>query len=392
MSNANYLRLWRRNYETQLEVLNYCHDSCEETILLDSPSDKEKVEIVEEEVEIVKGRLDLNGEVSPSSSIFSDVNSIYISENDDVDNKNNLASELSSWACEHHLTMAATNYILLILRNYGHKELPKDSRTLLSTPRKVPLKQKCGGDYFYIGLKSSIKSKLEEFSSHDINSLKTINLLINVDGIPLFKSSNTQLWPILASFQLASPFVVALYCGSSKPDSCEEFLKDFLDEYLNLEVFGLHYNGKKFNVNIKGFICDAPARQFLKGIKGHTGYDACERCKVHGVNIENRIVFHDLDCEPRIDQDFIQIAYTGHQLLVSPLIHSSVQCIKDFCLDYMHLVCLGVVKRLLLYLKEGPRCCRKSSNQLNVVSDTILLHYGKMPSEFARQPRGLSDL
>ena len=56
----------------------------------------------------------------------------------------------------------------------------------------------------------------------------------------------------------------------------------------------------------------------------------------------------------------------------------------------MHLVCLGVVKRLLLYLKEGPR--RISSDQLNVVSDTILLHYGKMPSEFACQPRGLSDL
>ena len=60
MSNANYLRLWRRNHETQLEVLNYCHDSCEETILLDSPSDKEEVEIVEivEEVETVKERLD----------------------------------------------------------------------------------------------------------------------------------------------------------------------------------------------------------------------------------------------------------------------------------------------------------------------------------------------
>ena len=307
MSNANYLRLWRRNHETQLEVLNYCHDSCEETILLDSPSDKEEVKIVE----IVKERLDLNGEVSPSSFNFSDVNSIYISENDDVQNKDNLASELSSWACEHHLTMAATNHILLILRNHGHKELPKDSRTLLSTPRKVPLKHKCGGDYFYIGLKSLIKSKLEEFSSHDINSLKTINLFINIDGISLFKSSNTQLWPILASFQLAVPFVVALYCGSSKPDSCEEFLKEFLDEYRDLEVFGLHYNGKKFNVNIKGFICDAPACQFLKGIKGHTGYDACERCKVHGVNIENGIVFHDLDCEPRIDQDFRQVAYTS---------------------------------------------------------------------------------
>ncbi|XP_047129608.1 uncharacterized protein LOC124809527 [Hydra vulgaris] len=175
----------------------------------------------------------------------------------------------------------------------------------------------------------------------------------------------------------------SFYCGSSKPDNCEEFLKEFLDEYCNLEDFGFNYNDKKFNVNIKGFVCDAPARQFLKGIKGHTGYDACERCKVHGVHIENQIVFHDLDCEPRKDHGFKQMAYKGHQLLVSPLLYSSVQCTKDFSLDYMDLVCLGVVKRLLLYLKEGPRCCRISTNQLNVVSDCIVSYYGKTPTEFA---------
>ena len=35
------------------------------------------------------------------------------------------------------------------------------------------------------------------------------------------------------------------------------------------------------NVKIKGFIYDAQACQFLKGIKGYTDYDVYKRCKVH---------------------------------------------------------------------------------------------------------------
>ena len=57
----------------------------------------------------------------------------------------------------------------------------------------------------------------------------------------------------------------------------------------------------------------------------------------------------------------------------------------------MHLVSIGVVRRLLLYLKEG-RHCRILSNQLKVVSDCLVSFYGKMPSEFALQPYALSDL
>ena len=58
----------------------------------------------------------------------------------------------------------------------------------------------------------------------------------------------------------------------------------------------------------------------------------------------------------------------------------------------MPLVCLGVVKRMLCYLKKGPRECRLSTQLISQISINLELLQGKMPSEFARQPRSLDYL
>jgi hypothetical protein len=55
----------------------------------------------------------------------------------------------------------------------------------------------------------------------------------------------------------------------------------------------------------------------------------------------------------------------------------------------MHLVCLGIVKRVLLFLKKGPRECRLSHQQLVILSERLSSLNGKMPREFARQPRSI---
>ena len=74
------------------------------------------------------------------------------------------------------------------------------------------------------------------------------------------------------------------------------------------------------------------------------------------------------------------------------MIKLDINLISDFALDYMHLVCLGVTKRLLLFLKEGPRCCRISPSQINQVSERLECYRGQFPSEMARQPRSLSEI
>ena len=63
----------------------------------------------------------------------------------------------------------------------------------------------------------------------------------------------------------------------------------------------------------------------------------------------------------------------------------------------MHLVCLRVVKRMLLWLNEGPLLwliedCRLLQFQQQQISDRLNSIRGKMPSEFARQPRDLLEV
>ncbi|XP_065659078.1 uncharacterized protein LOC136083590 [Hydra vulgaris] len=131
----------------------------------------------------------------------------------------------------------------------------------------------------------------------------------------------------------------------------------------------------------------------LKSIKPHNGYNSCERCIVEGEYKENRAVFNDIGCALRSDQDFSQGKYQPlHQLGKSVFVDYGFPCVLGFVLDRMHLVMLGVVRRILLFLKEGPRICKLSQLQLNEISKNLEYLKGKLPSEFARQPRSLKEL
>ena len=58
----------------------------------------------------------------------------------------------------------------------------------------------------------------------------------------------------------------------------------------------------------------------------------------------------------------------------------------------MHLVCLGVTRRMLTFTKEGPRLCKLSQQQLFLLSNNLENIKGKIPSDFARQPRRFDEL
>ena len=148
---------------------------------------------------------------------------------------------------------------------------------------------------------------------------------------------------------------------------------------------------KHFNVEVKCFLCDAPARSFLKGIISHTGYNSSERCCVPGT-YEGRVVFNDETEYPKRNiETFKQFGYDDYQNIVSPLTKIGIDVINLFPLDYMHLVCLGAVRRILNYMKKGPGG-KISANQINEISSLLLSLNGYMPSEFSRQPRSLKDL
>ena len=157
----------------------------------------------------------------------------------------------------------------------------KDPRTLLKTFTQHTIKTIGGGEYCHVGLMKGISSLLGSYP----HTFDRIELQVNVDGIPLFKSFNTTLWPILCSIinvGAKNPFIVGLFCGKEKPESAAEFLSDFVAEVGDLITNGFILESNVLPVVIHSFVCDAPARAFIKGIKGLSGYASCEKCAVYG--------------------------------------------------------------------------------------------------------------
>ena len=89
------------------------------------------------------------------------------------------------------------------------------------------------------------------------------------------------------------------------------------------------YINKIFSVSILAFICDAPTRSYLKCIKSHSGYNACERCQIKGRRVDNCIVYDNDEAvyRKRTDEEFIKYVYKDiHQNNISPLMELSFPC------------------------------------------------------------------
>jgi len=304
-----------------------------------------------------------------------------------------LDTQLAQWVNKCKIPHDAVGDLLRILKPY-HPSLPLNSKTLLKTPNSFKVKKlRAGGEYCHSGIASGI---LELCKDKSLPPDRCLELQFNIDGLPLFKSSNVSLWPILCLIKQVTssgPYVVGLYSGATKPNDVTEYLSEFVDEALSLVKNGIVIENDHYDVKIHSFVCDAPARAFLKCIKSHSGYSACEKCTQIG-EYSGKVIFPSTSASLRTDEDFEKMLDDDHHISLSPLSVLPIGMVSQFGLDYMHLVCLGVVKRLLLYWKGpiGPlhvRLGRQSILQLS----TKLLHVKEyVPREFARRPRAFTEL
>ena len=127
--------------------------------------------------------------------------------------------------------------MLAILREHGHQDLPKDARTLLQTPRSIATLEKCSGQYIYLGIKNGMERCLQRCKYINVD---TIILKVNIDGLPIFKSTGLDIWPILGMIVRPRPFLIALYSVKGKPTNCEEFVQDFLNEFSARQFLKMH--------------------------------------------------------------------------------------------------------------------------------------------------------
>lgn len=185
-------------------------------------------------------------------------------QNDLLAEKLPAVNGLKDWALRNQIKHTALNELLKLLStSYGIEYLPKDSRTLLRTPKLVNIQQMGTDEFWYNGIQECL---FNMFS----NLEKSTQILLNfhIDGLPISGSSKHQFWPILMNVanmpHVLSPMVVAIYSGTSKPSSAEEFLRQFVNELNEILQNGLMINRNRIDVKVNAFICDTPARCFLK--------------------------------------------------------------------------------------------------------------------------------
>lgn len=221
---------------------------------------------------------------------------------------------------------------------------------------------------------------------------------MNIDGLPLANSSSIQFWPILGKidqslYNKLDPFIVAVYCGQSKPLDVHEYLKDFIQEYKNLYDVGIIIDAKRYSVTISGFICDAPARAFVKVIKGHNGFYGCERCIQKESHPFGATLFNKINAEKRTDQNFLQQTQIEHHNGISPLVKIHFPMVTKFILDPMHLLCLGVMRRMLFQMVQGSNYfCKLDARKVNLLSERLELLHKYIHTNFARKPQSISKV
>lgn len=160
----------------------------------------------------------------------------------------------------------------------------------------------------------------------------------------------------------------------------------------------IRLNNKTLKFSINAFCCDAPAKSFVLKIKGHSGFYSCSRCEHEGQYLSNRICFpytSPTNCPSRRTHDnYIMQTQEEHHVGNISILASlpSFNITTSFSLDYMHLICLGTVRKLILLWMKGPNEIRYPTWNIKEISNFIENIKKNMPCEFARKPRKLEEI
>lgn len=284
---------------------------------------------------------------------------------------------------------------LLHLLNPVWPKVPLTYVTLLQSSKNLGIIDMGDHLFWYHGVEKSLgEFDLEEY----LAVFGHILLDIGSDGLQAFTSgSNTQrskFWPILGRLVGASnpPFVIGIHFGKD-PTDVDMFLGRFILEMQNLLTEGYYFDGRKYPVRLRNFICDAPARSLVKCCVGHGGYGACEKCTIVGTHAMGRRHFANIgpDVRLRTDQSYKNQEDRLHHTGRSPLELLGVGMVSQFRLDSMHLVYEGVCRRLLEVWTtwDGPwhmtnETMTRTCNKINILKETC-------PCDFNRKPRRLDE-
>ena len=105
------------------------------------------------------------------------------------------------------------------------------------------------------------------------------------------------------------------------------------------------------------------------------------------------MTYPELHAAVRTDVDFLTRRDEEHHLtkMVSPLLDLNIGLVSQFPLDYMHLVCLGIVRRLISLWTKGDLKYRQPAKVVNNISANLLSLRCNLPREYARRSISLLE-
>ncbi|EZA53487.1 hypothetical protein X777_07370, partial [Ooceraea biroi] len=249
------------------------------------------------------------------------------------------------------------------------------------------------GQYCHIGLIKAVEEivKKRRKASQKIDDVK---LFINIDGAPIGNSTEKGLWPILCTddTELCQVKVIEIYYSAGKPENANDYLRAFTDEAVTLVRNGYQFDGQIIKVTISAFICDSPAKAFILNVKHYTGYNSYTKCTIEENYIRNRTCFPTLNyASLRQDDKFKNFDYEDYQhgeTILKKI--PNLNLVSNIALDSMHLVYLGVRRRLIiLWMQNGPLNVRLSYMQVIEISNKLKDFMKILPDGFAKRSRPL---
>lgn len=315
---------------------------------------------------------------------------IYLIFENDEERQLYVIQSLNEWALESvNLSMTTLDSLLNRLHP-AFPACPKSYKTLLNTPSSIPVTNfESGGQFWYKGIVQNLNTlNVGEY----ISRYGEIRIDINMDGLPISKSSILKFWPILGKLveALNEPFIIGLYVEHKDPQNVYDYLKDLVNELNDLFENGFEYDGLQFKFSVRHYILDAPARAFIKRIIGHNGYGGCEKCTVVCKWIANRMTFAEVDKPLRTDESFENQDQPTHHVGYSPLLDVGTKMVSQFHLDTMHLVYSGVFKRLITAWLEWMGHFKLGLNDIAAISDLLEVSLKSCPDDFNRKRQDFS--
>lgn len=248
-----------------------------------------------------------------------------------------------------------------------------------------------------------------------------ISFTWNTDGVPVFKSSKSSVWPMYLMVnelpyklrkEKCNMIFYGLWFGEAKPE-VNIFCQPLLNSLKSLENEGLdvHINGKI--TNVKGFlICgtaDLPARGTVLNMTQFNGKYSCSRCLQPGetCKIAERGHTHVFPYQTEdpigpvrshtsVKDHAYQAVHTnttvmgikGPSFLLGLKAYNFVHSTG---IDYMHCVLLGVTKRLtsLWFSASNAKDAFSLTKHLSFFDKSLLSI--KPPHWISRRPRSVSE-